>query len=95
MDNKVLILMVLLFPFHFSESYLIFFKCISGIAPSALATFLKKCERIHLNEYFSIHELKTDMDNYINFYNFERIHQTLKYQNLMGDYQNELTNIAA
>ncbi len=54
-----------------------------------------KCERIYLNEYCSIRELKTDMDNYINFYNFERIHQTLKYQNPMGVYQNELTNIAA
>jgi putative transposase len=33
-----------------------------------------KCERIYLNEYQNINELTTDMDDYIEFYNYRRFH---------------------
>jgi putative transposase len=34
-----------------------------------------KCERIYLNEYQSISELITDVDDYIEFYNPSRKHK--------------------
>ncbi|NYT27086.1 MAG: IS3 family transposase [Candidatus Thiodubiliella endoseptemdiera] len=40
-----------------------------------------KCERIYLNEYQTISELTTDVDDYIEFYNHQRFHETLKYKN--------------
>jgi hypothetical protein len=42
-----------------------------------------KCERIYLNEYQSISDLITDMDDYIEFYNHQRFHETLKYKKPM------------
>jgi len=45
-----------------------------------------KCERIYLNEYLSIKELRNDLDNYIEFYNFKRFHETLKYKKPMDVY---------
>jgi len=45
-----------------------------------------KCERIYLNEYNSINELEKDVDDYINFYNYKRFHQTLNYQKPMDVY---------
>ena len=39
-----------------------------------------KCERIYLNEYDSIAALKEDVDDYIDFYNHTRFHETLKYK---------------
>jgi len=49
-----------------------------------------KCERIYLNEYNSIKELKEDMADYINFYNFKRFHQTLDYKKPMNVYHDSL-----
>jgi len=49
-----------------------------------------KCERIYLNEYNSIKELKEDMADYINFYNFKRFHQTLDYKKPMNVYYDSL-----
>lgn len=46
-----------------------------------------KCERIYLNEYNSIEELQEDVDDYIDFYNHERFHETLKYKKPMDVYQ--------
>jgi len=46
-----------------------------------------KCERIYLNEYRSISELITDVDNYIGFYNYQRFHETLGYKKPMNVYQ--------
>ena len=40
-----------------------------------------KCERVYLNEYQNISELTTDVDDYIDFYNHRRFHQTLDYKN--------------
>jgi putative transposase len=45
--------------------------------------YLAKCERIYLNEYHSISELITDVDDYIEFYNHRRFHETLAYKKPM------------
>ncbi|WP_180323726.1 IS3 family transposase, partial [thiotrophic endosymbiont of Bathymodiolus puteoserpentis (Logatchev)] len=49
-----------------------------------------KCERIYLNEYQSISDLITDMDDYIEFYNHQRFHETLKYKKPMDVYQESI-----
>jgi hypothetical protein len=40
-----------------------------------------------LNEYQSIGELITDVDDYIEFYNHRKFHETLKYKKPMNVYQ--------
>ena len=45
-----------------------------------------KCERIYLNEYSTIKDLKSDVDDYINFYNNKRFHQSLDYQKPLNVY---------
>ena len=45
-----------------------------------------KCERIYLNEYQSIKELKEDLKSYFYFYNHHRFHQTLDYKKPMEVY---------
>ncbi len=49
-----------------------------------------KCERIYLNEYQSISELITDVDDYIEFYNHRRFHETLAYKKPMDVYQESI-----
>ena len=49
-----------------------------------------KCERIYLNEYHSLSELITDVGDYIEFYNYRRFHQTLKYKKPMDAYQESI-----
>ena len=49
-----------------------------------------KCERIYLNEYNSIKELKEDVKEYIEFYNHRRFHETLKYKKPMNVYFDSL-----
>jgi len=49
-----------------------------------------KVERIYLNEYNTIKELKTDVSDYINFYNHRRFHQTLNYKKPMSFYYDSL-----
>jgi putative transposase len=49
-----------------------------------------KCERIYLNEYQSINELTADVDEYIEFYNHRRFHQTLDYKKPMDVYQESI-----
>jgi putative transposase len=49
-----------------------------------------KCERIYLNEYNSIEELKIDIADYINFYNNKRFHQSLDYKKPMDVYYDSL-----
>ena len=49
-----------------------------------------KCERIYLNEYSSIKELKEDIKEYIEFYNHRRFHETLKYKKPMNVYFDSL-----
>ena len=52
-----------------------------------------KCERIYLNEYDSITMLQKDVDEYIDFYNHKRFHETLEYKKPMNVYQeNRLLN---
>jgi len=49
-----------------------------------------KCERIYLNEYFTIKQLKEDVMDYMHFYNYKRFHQTLKYKKPMQVYFDSL-----
>jgi putative transposase len=42
-----------------------------------------KVERIYLNAYQSIGDLTTNVDDYIEFYNHRRFHETLDYKKLM------------
>ena len=49
-----------------------------------------KVERIYLNEYQNISELTTDVDDYIDFYNHRRFHQTLDYKKPMNVYQESI-----
>ncbi len=50
-------------------------------------TDLAKFERIYLNAHQSIGELTTDVDDYIEFYNHRRFHETLDYKKPMDVYQ--------
>jgi len=45
-----------------------------------------KCEKIYLNEYQTINQLKGDVSDYMEFYNHRRFHQTLKYKKPMQVY---------
>lgn len=49
-----------------------------------------KVERIYLNEYNSIKQLKDDVKDYMEFYNHRRFHETLEYQKPMAVYHNSL-----
>ena len=49
-----------------------------------------KCERIYLNEYNSIQELKDDVADYMQFYNHRRFHETLDYRKPMAVYFDSL-----
>jgi len=49
-----------------------------------------KCERIYLNEYQNIGEIITGVDDYIEFYNYRRFHQTLDYKKPMDVYQKSI-----
>ena len=48
-----------------------------------------KCERIYLNEYQNMQELKEDLRSYFHFYNYYRFHQTLEYKKPMEVYNKE------
>ena len=48
-----------------------------------------KVERVYLNEYNSIKELKNDIKSYIDFYNYYRYHQSLEYKRPMEVYDNK------
>ena len=45
-----------------------------------------KVEKIYLNEYFEISTLKSDVSDYMEFYNYKRFHETLKYKKPMNVY---------
>jgi len=49
-----------------------------------------KVERIYLNEYQNISELTTDVDDYIDFYNHRRFHETLDYKKPVDVYQESI-----
>ena len=46
-----------------------------------------KCERIYLNEYASLPELRADVADYIEFYNHRRFHESLGYKKPMNVYR--------
>ena len=45
-----------------------------------------KVERIYLNQYNTIKELKEDVADYMDFYNYRRFHETLSYKKPMNIY---------
>ena len=45
-----------------------------------------KVEKIYLNEYERILVLKSDINDYMEFYNYRRFHETLKYKKPMNMY---------
>ena len=45
-----------------------------------------KVEKIYLNEYFKVSDLKNDVSNYMQFYNYKRFHETLNYKKPMNVY---------
>jgi putative transposase len=45
-----------------------------------------KVEKIYLNEYERVSVLKSDVSDYMEFYNYRRFHQTLKYKKPMNVY---------
>ncbi len=47
-------------------------------------------ERIYLNEYDTIQELKDDVRDYMEFYNYKRFHETLEYKKPMSVYREGL-----
>jgi len=49
-----------------------------------------KVERIYLNQYNTIKELKEDVADYMDFYNHRRFHETLDYKKPMGVYYDSL-----
>jgi putative transposase len=49
-----------------------------------------KCEWLYLNEYDSISGLQEDIDDYIEFYNYRRFHETLDYKKPMKVYQENI-----
>ena len=51
-----------------------------------------KVERIYLNEYNSLQELKNDIAAYMHFYNYYRFHQTLNYKRPMEVYDKKSYN---
>jgi len=54
--------------------------------------FVFLTSNLGLNEYNSINELKEDIKNYIDFYNYQRFHQTLDYKKPMEVYNEWLKN---
>ena len=49
-----------------------------------------KVERIYLNQYNTIKELKEDVTDYMQFYNYRRFHETLEYKKPMNVYYESL-----
>jgi len=49
-----------------------------------------KVEKIYLNEYEKVSVLKSDVKDYIEFYNHRRFHETLKYKKPMNVYYDSL-----
>ena len=49
-----------------------------------------KVERIYLNEYHTIKELKEDVMDYMQFYTYRKLHETLDYKKPMSVYNKSL-----
>ena len=49
-----------------------------------------KVEKIYLNEYDRVSVLKNDVNDYMEFYNYKRFHETLKYKKPMNVYFDSL-----
>ncbi len=64
-------------------------RCFDNIFVERLWRTVKQ-EEVYLNEYRDVWEAETSLRNYFDFYNFERPHQSLKYQTPFEVYQNGL-----
>lgn len=51
-----------------------------------------KYEEVYLKEYYSPKEAKQNLNNYFNFYNFKRLHQSLNYQTPAEVYFRKIKN---
>ena len=84
-QNSPLYLLVLQHQHHhiFKETF-----CYRKTAFASFERFWRsaKVERIYLNDYNTIQELKRDISQYIEFYNYYRFHQTLNYKKPMEVY---------
>jgi putative transposase len=49
-----------------------------------------KVEKIYLHEYERMSVLKSDVNDYMVFYNYRRFHETLKYKKPMNVYHDSL-----
>ena len=49
-----------------------------------------KCERVYLNQYAGINELRDDVSDYIVFYNNKRFHEAISYKKPMAFYYDNL-----
>jgi putative transposase len=49
-----------------------------------------KVEKIYLNEYDKVSVLRNDVNDYMEFYNYRRFHETLKYKKPMNVYLDSL-----
>lgn len=49
-----------------------------------------KCERIYLNQYMGISDLKADISDYIDFYNNKRFHESINYKKPLEFYNKNL-----
>ena len=49
-----------------------------------------KCERIYLNEYRGLPDLRLDVADYIDFYNNQRFHESINYKKPMTFYWENL-----
>lgn len=64
-------------------------RCFDNIFVERLWRTVKQ-EEVYLNEYRDVWEAEESLRNYFDFYNFERPHQSLKYQTPFEVYQNGL-----
>ncbi len=64
-------------------------RCFDNIFVERLWRTVKQ-EEVYLNEYRDVWEAETSLRNYFDFYNFERPHQSLKYQTPFEVYKNGL-----
>jgi len=53
-----------------------------------------KYDDIYINDYRNIKDLRTGIDHFMNFYNFNRFHSALNYQKPMNVYQSEVLKAA-
>jgi putative transposase len=64
-------------------------RCFDNIFVERLWRSVKQ-EEVYLKEYLDVREAEESLKRYFNFYNYERPHQSLRYQTPFEVYQNGL-----